>query len=80
MPVRTDQAWRFSSVGVLDLSPYLLGATVIDADSHEILERSSDLDQISAGWFSLTINFWSAICSRRNSSQAGVLFSRSSGR
>src|SRR5436190_11359889 len=47
MPVRTDQAWRFSSVGVLDLSPYVAPAALSDADSREILERSSDLDQIS---------------------------------
>jgi Fe-S cluster assembly protein SufD len=47
MPVRTDQAWRFSTVGLLDLSPYVAPAPLSDADSREILDRSSDLEQIS---------------------------------
>ena len=47
MPVRTDQAWRFSSVGVLDLSPYATAQPLSPAEGLEILERSTELDEIS---------------------------------
>ena len=33
MPARKDQAWRFSNVNALDLSPYNIGATVAEADA-----------------------------------------------
>jgi len=47
MPARTDQAWRFSSVGILDLSPYVTARPLSAVDGREILERSSGLDEIS---------------------------------
>ena len=47
MPVRTDQAWRFSSVGVLDLSPYATAQPLSPAEGLEILERSTELDETS---------------------------------
>src|SRR5450432_1850171 len=47
MPARTDQAWRFSNVGLLDLSPYSIARSLSEADGREILERSSDLDETS---------------------------------
>jgi Fe-S cluster assembly protein SufD len=47
MPARTDQAWRFSSVGVLDLSPYATGQPLSPAEGREMLERSTELDETS---------------------------------
>ena len=47
MPVRTDQAWRFSSVGALDLAPYLTARPLSEADGREVLERSTGLDETS---------------------------------
>ena len=47
MPARTDQAWRFSNLAALDLSPYSAVGPVSEADGREILERSTGLDQIS---------------------------------
>ena len=47
MPARTDQAWRFSNLGALDLSPYSAVGPVSEGDGREILERSTGLDQIS---------------------------------
>src|SRR5689334_15834323 len=40
MPARTDQAWRFSNVGALDLSPYRQAEIPSDSEGHEILECS----------------------------------------
>src|SRR5262249_11103881 len=48
MPARTDQAWRFSNVGALDLSPYHQADSPIDRERREILERSVGLEE-SAG-------------------------------
>ncbi len=45
MPVRTDQAWRFSNVGALDLSPFSLARPLAEADGREVLERSVGLDE-----------------------------------
>jgi Fe-S cluster assembly protein SufD len=47
MPARTDQAWRFSNVGALDLAPYSVPRTLPDADGREILDRSNGLDATS---------------------------------
>ena len=47
MPARTDQAWRFSNVATLDLSPYVTAPALSDADSREVLERSTSLEEIS---------------------------------
>ena len=48
MPARTDQAWRFSNVGALDLSSYHQQDAPSDRDRREILERSVALEE-SAG-------------------------------
>jgi Fe-S cluster assembly protein SufD len=45
MPVRTDQAWRFSNIAALDLSPYRISAPVSEEDSREILHRSTGLNE-----------------------------------
>jgi Fe-S cluster assembly protein SufD len=44
MPTRKDQAWRFSSVGALDLTPYRFGAAPSENEEAEILERSTALN------------------------------------
>jgi Fe-S cluster assembly protein SufD len=43
-PTRKDQAWRFSNVGALDLSPYRFGNAPADDEQAKILERSSALN------------------------------------
>jgi len=47
MPARKDQAWRFSNVGALDLSPYSNAAAPSEADGREILDRSTGLEETS---------------------------------
>ncbi len=47
MPARKDQAWRFSTVSALDLSPYSCAPALSDADGREILDRSIGLDETS---------------------------------
>ena len=43
-PTRKDQAWRFSNVDALDLSPYRFGNALSDDEQAEILERSAVLN------------------------------------
>ena len=43
-PTRKDQAWRFSNVGALDLTPYRFGAPPSENEEAEILERSTALN------------------------------------
>ena len=43
-PTRKDQAWRFSNVGALNLSPYRFGDAPPDDEQAEILERSIALN------------------------------------
>jgi Fe-S cluster assembly protein SufD len=43
-PTRKDQAWRFSNVDALNLSPYRLGNAPSDDEQTEILERSAVLN------------------------------------
>lgn len=43
-PTRKDQAWRFSNVGALDLTPYRFGTAASDDEQAEILERSTALN------------------------------------
>jgi Fe-S cluster assembly protein SufD len=43
-PTRKDQAWRFSNVDALDLSPYQFGIGPSDDEQSEILERSTTLN------------------------------------
>ncbi|HKS04198.1 MAG TPA: hypothetical protein VJR49_02480, partial [Chthoniobacterales bacterium] len=44
MPTRKDQAWRFSNVGALDLTPYRFGTVASEDEQGEILERSTALN------------------------------------
>jgi Fe-S cluster assembly protein SufD len=47
MPLKKEQAWRFSNVAALDLSPYSLGEKVRHAERLEILERSLGLEKVA---------------------------------
>lgn len=47
-PTRKDQAWRFSNVGVLDLTPFKFGGALPDKERNAILEQSRGLDKIAA--------------------------------
>jgi Fe-S cluster assembly protein SufD len=47
MPARTEQAWRFSNIGALDLSPYRKATAVSEGEGREILELSVGLEKIS---------------------------------
>ncbi len=47
-PNRKDQAWRFSNVDALDLSPYKLGAPLSEDDRRNILKYSHGLDEVAA--------------------------------
>jgi len=43
-PHRKDQAWRFSSVDALDLSPFVRGAELIEKKRAQVIERSTGLE------------------------------------
>src|SRR3989449_2903793 len=47
-PTRKDQAWRFSNVGLLDLTPFKFGGPLPDKERNAILEQSRGLDQVAA--------------------------------
>jgi Fe-S cluster assembly protein SufD len=46
-PTRKDQAWRFSNVNLLDLTPFNYGGRLADEERTEILEQSRGLDQVA---------------------------------
>ncbi|MFZ1217863.1 MAG: Fe-S cluster assembly protein SufD [Chthoniobacterales bacterium] len=46
-PNRKDQAWRFSSVNALDLSRYLQGAGLTQAETSDVLDRSVALEEVA---------------------------------
>lgn len=45
-PTRKDQAWRFSNVNLLDLTPFNYGGRLADEERTAILEQSRGLDQV----------------------------------
>ncbi|MEP6604203.1 MAG: Fe-S cluster assembly protein SufD [Spartobacteria bacterium] len=47
-PARKDSLWRFSSVDLLDLSPFKFGGAVSEQDRQSIVERSRGLDEFAA--------------------------------
>src|SRR6266516_7968407 len=47
-PTRKDQAWRFSNVGLLDLTPFNYGGALPDKERNAILEQSRGLDKVAA--------------------------------
>ena len=74
MPARTDQAWRFSSVGILDLSPYVTAPPLSDAEGREILDRSTGLDEISGRLVFADDQFLERDLLAKNLRKAGVIF------
>ena len=74
MPARTDQAWRFSSVGILDLSPYFIAPPLSEADGREILERSTSLDEISGRLVFADDQFLERDVLSKKLQKAGVIF------
>ena len=74
MPARTDQAWRFSSVGILDLSPYFMAPPLSEADGREILERSTGLDEISGRLVFADDQFLERDVLSQKLRKAGVIF------
>jgi Fe-S cluster assembly protein SufD len=46
-PTRKDQAWRFSNVNLLDLTPFVYGGTLAEDERAAILEQSRGLDQVA---------------------------------
>src|SRR5262245_36594029 len=47
-PTRKDQLWRFSNVGLLDLSSFTLSPTLSDQKRSTILEQSRGLAEVAA--------------------------------
>ncbi|MGZ5023529.1 MAG: Fe-S cluster assembly protein SufD [Chthoniobacterales bacterium] len=47
MPNRKDQAWRFSNVGALDLTPYVFASSPNEEERAEILDQSSSLEEVA---------------------------------
>src|SRR5436189_4581061 len=45
---RKDQAWRFSNVGLLNLTPFKFGGALPDMERNAILEQSRGLDKVAA--------------------------------
>src|SRR5256884_6189127 len=46
-PTRKDQAWRFTNVGLLDLSPFRYGARLTEQEHATILEQSRGLEEVA---------------------------------
>src|SRR5438128_5718594 len=46
-PTRKDQAWRFSNVDLLDLTPFNYGGRLADEERAAILEQSRGLDDVA---------------------------------
>ncbi len=74
MPVRTDQAWRFSTVGALDLAPFVTAPPLSEADSRDILERSTGLDETSGRLIFADDHFLERDVLSEKLRQAGVIF------
>jgi hypothetical protein len=46
-PTRKNQAWRFSNVGLLELTPFQISAPLSEEDRKNVLEYSCGLDQFA---------------------------------
>ena len=46
-PTRKDQAWRFSNVGLLDLTPFKISPPLSESDRENILKYSRGIDQFA---------------------------------
>src|ERR1041385_3061842 len=47
MPTRKDQAWRFSTVGLLDLGPFKFSGEMSEDDRRNVLKYSCGLDEFA---------------------------------
>jgi Fe-S cluster assembly protein SufD len=74
MPARKDQAWRFSTVSALDLSPYSCAPAVSESDGREILERSTGLDKTSGRLVFADDHFLEREIVNEKLRKAGVIF------
>lgn len=74
MPARTDQAWRFSKVEALDLSPYSGTQHVSATDSRKILERSTCLDETAGRLVFADDRFLDRAAISEKLRKAGVIF------
>ncbi len=73
-PTAKDQAWRFSNVQALDLAPYFLPNELSDANAHALLERSTDLREISGRLVFADDQFLERDVLAENLSARGVIF------
>jgi Fe-S cluster assembly protein SufD len=73
-PTRKDQAWRFSNVGALDLSPYRFGNAPSDEERAEILERSAVLNGKSGRLIFANDQFLDRDALPESLCKAGVIF------
>jgi Fe-S cluster assembly protein SufD len=74
MPARTDQAWRFSTVGALDLAPFVAARPLSEADGREVLERSTGLDETSGRLIFADDHFLERDALSEKLRKAGVIF------
>ena len=74
MPARTDQAWRFSNIGALDLAPYSPAGALPDAAGREILERSIGLDKTAGRLVFADDHFLERDVLSEKLRKAGVIF------
>ncbi|MGI8955625.1 MAG: Fe-S cluster assembly protein SufD [Chthoniobacterales bacterium] len=74
MPARTDQAWRFSTVGALDLAPFVTARPLSEADGREVLERSTGLDKTSGRLIFADDHFLERDALSEKLRKAGVIF------
>jgi len=74
MPVRKDQAWRFSNIDALNLAPYSGAEALAEVDRHEILDRSTELDNISGRLVFADDQFLGRDVLAENLRKSGVIF------
>ncbi|MGI8890890.1 MAG: Fe-S cluster assembly protein SufD [Chthoniobacterales bacterium] len=74
MPVRTDQAWRFSSVQALDLTPFTSPQSVAEEAGRKILARSTGLERTSGRMVFADDQFLERDALPEELRKAGVIF------
>lgn len=74
MPARTDQAWRFSNVGTLDLSPFHQTDIPSDSERREIIERSVGFEQSAGRLVFANDHFLERTAISEKLRKAGVIF------
>ena len=74
MPVRTDQAWRFSNIAALDLSPYTTGRPLSAADARDVVTRSVGIEKTSGRLVFADDHFLQRDVLSEKLRKAGVIF------